>query len=116
MVHKQTGNLLNTNSEPQVSTWIFVISASKELYAGEEGPFWRLEDLRQKMESSSLSAYSGHYRPSVQPLRTLETSWPSSMLIKFRYFLLLKIMSVVLSANQIKYEEILNHPNFKLPV
>ena len=35
MVHKQTGNLLDTNQELHGSKWIFVMSTSKKLYAGE---------------------------------------------------------------------------------
>jgi hypothetical protein len=35
MVHKQTGNLLDTNQGLQGSKWIFVMSTSKNLYAGE---------------------------------------------------------------------------------
>ncbi|KAK3228466.1 hypothetical protein Dsin_000347 [Dipteronia sinensis] len=82
MVHKQTGNLLNTNCEPQGSTWIFVISASKELYAGEKrkGSFHHSSFLAggtifaagrlvaENGKLKSVSAYSGHYRPTTENL------------------------------------------------
>ncbi|TXG49348.1 hypothetical protein EZV62_025223 [Acer yangbiense] len=91
MVHKQTGNLLNTNCEPQGSTWIFVISASKELYAGEvslictfyykrKGSFHHSSFLAggtilaagrlvaEDGKLKSVSAYSGHYRPTTENL------------------------------------------------
>lgn len=35
MAHKQTGNLLDTNQGSQGSKWIFVMSTSKNFYAGE---------------------------------------------------------------------------------
>ena len=35
MVHKQTGDLLDTDREVHDSKWIFVMSTSKKLYAGE---------------------------------------------------------------------------------
>ena len=35
MVHKQTGSLLDTSQKLQGSKWIFVMSTSKKLYAGE---------------------------------------------------------------------------------
>ena len=35
IVHKQTGSLLDTSQKLQRSKWIFVMSASKKLYAGE---------------------------------------------------------------------------------
>lgn len=35
MVHKQTGDLLDTNLGLQGSKWIFVMSTSKKLYASE---------------------------------------------------------------------------------
>ncbi|KAI9156944.1 hypothetical protein LWI28_014463 [Acer negundo] len=82
MVHKQTGNLLNTNCEPQGSRWIFVISVSKELYAGEKrkGSFHHSSFLAggtilaagrlvaEDGKLKSVSAYSGHYRPTTENL------------------------------------------------
>ena len=35
IVHKQTGSLLDTSQKLQGSKWIFVMSTSKKLYAGE---------------------------------------------------------------------------------
>lgn len=35
MVHKKTGDLLDTNRKSQGSKWIFVMSTCKKLYAGE---------------------------------------------------------------------------------
>lgn len=35
MVHKQTGDLLDTNLGLQGSKWIFIMSTSKKLYASE---------------------------------------------------------------------------------
>ena len=35
IVHKQTGNLLDTNSGLPRAKWIFVMSTSEKLYAGE---------------------------------------------------------------------------------
>lgn len=34
-MHKQTGDLLDTNAQVTGSKWIFVMSTSKKLYAGE---------------------------------------------------------------------------------
>ncbi|KAL5733663.1 hypothetical protein ACOSQ2_033355 [Xanthoceras sorbifolium] len=82
MVHKQTGNLLNTNCGPRGSTWIFVISASKKLYAGEKrkGSFHHSSFLAggttlaagrlvaKDGKLRSVSAYSGHYRPTTENL------------------------------------------------
>ncbi|KAG7946284.1 hypothetical protein I3843_14G032000 [Carya illinoinensis] len=82
MVHKQTGNLLHTNQGLQGSKWIFVMSTSRKLYGGEKkkGLFHhssflaggatlaagRLEAEHGKL--MSVSAYSGHYRPTDENL------------------------------------------------
>ncbi|XP_059443525.1 IQ domain-containing protein IQM3-like [Corylus avellana] len=84
MVHKQSGNPLDTNQGLQGSKWIFVMSTSKNFYAGEKrkGLFHhssflaggatlaagRLEAEGGKLKS--VSAYSGHYRPTDENLGT----------------------------------------------
>ncbi|XP_030965955.1 IQ domain-containing protein IQM3-like isoform X2 [Quercus lobata] len=82
IVHKQTGSLLDTSQKLQGSKWIFVISTSKKLYAGEKrkGSFHHSSFLaggatlaagRLEAESGklkSVSAYSGHYRPTAENL------------------------------------------------
>lgn len=35
IIHKQTGNLLDTSNGSKGTKWIFVMSTSKRLYAGE---------------------------------------------------------------------------------
>ncbi|KAJ6381616.1 hypothetical protein OIU77_030321 [Salix suchowensis] len=50
IIHKQTGDLLHTI---QGAKWIFVMSTSKRLYAGE-----------------SISPYSGHYRPTEDSFKS----------------------------------------------
>ncbi|KAI3458868.1 hypothetical protein Pfo_015531 [Paulownia fortunei] len=81
-MHKQTGDLLHTNEEVTGSKWIFVMSTSKKLYAGEKkkGTFHHSSFLaggatlaagRLVAESGklkSVSAYSGHYRPTDENL------------------------------------------------
>ncbi|KAK4433160.1 IQ domain-containing protein IQM3 [Sesamum alatum] len=78
LMHKQTGHLLDTNKEVADSKWIFVMSTAGKLYAGEKkkGRFHhssflaggatlaagRLTAERGKLKS--ISAYSGHYRPT----------------------------------------------------
>ncbi|KAK8633108.1 hypothetical protein V6N13_013962 [Hibiscus sabdariffa] len=47
IIHKLTGNELDTIDGMKEGKWIFVMSTSKKLYAGK-----------------SISAYSGHYRPA----------------------------------------------------
>ncbi|KAF5470092.1 hypothetical protein F2P56_010635 [Juglans regia] len=82
MVHKHTGNLLHTNQGLQGSKWIFVMSTLRKLYGGEKkkGLFHhssflaggatlaagRLEAEHGKLKS--VSAYSGHYRPTDENL------------------------------------------------
>ncbi|KAB2594991.1 hypothetical protein D8674_030441 [Pyrus ussuriensis x Pyrus communis] len=82
LVHGGTGHLLDTNLGMQDSKWIFVMSTSRKLYAGvkKKGSFHHssflaggatlaagrlaVKDGRLK----SVSAYSGHYRPSNENL------------------------------------------------
>ncbi|KAK2976341.1 hypothetical protein RJ640_014172 [Escallonia rubra] len=82
IVHKQTGGLLDTKHELQDSKWIFVMSTSRKLYAGEKrkGLFHHSSFLaggatlaagRLMAECGklkSVSAYSGHYRPTAENL------------------------------------------------
>ncbi|XP_020972372.1 IQ domain-containing protein IQM3 isoform X2 [Arachis ipaensis] len=53
IIHKQTGDFLHTYEDTEVAKWIFVMSTSKKLYAGK-----------------SISAYSGHYRPTDDSLNS----------------------------------------------
>ncbi|XP_011018903.1 PREDICTED: uncharacterized protein LOC105121799 [Populus euphratica] len=81
IIHKQTGDLLDTT---QGAKWIFVMSASKRLYAGEKrkGKFHHSSFLaggatvaagRLMAEHGilkSISPYSGHYRPSEDSFKS----------------------------------------------
>ncbi|KAF3441694.1 hypothetical protein FNV43_RR15609 [Rhamnella rubrinervis] len=85
IMHKLNGYLLDTKKGLQGSKWIFVMSTSKKLYAGEKkkGSFHhssflaggatlaagRLEAERGILKS--ISAYSGHYRPTDDRLDSL---------------------------------------------
>ncbi|KAJ9184445.1 hypothetical protein P3X46_004171 [Hevea brasiliensis] len=78
ITHKKTGNLLDTSNGPKGAKWIFVMSTSKRLYAGEKkkGIFHHSSFLaggatlaagRLMVENGtlkSISPYSGHYRPT----------------------------------------------------
>lgn len=78
IVHKLSGDLLDTNGDLEGSKWIFVMSTSKRLYAGQKrkGLFHHSSFLaggatlaagRLMAEGGklrSVSAYSGHYRPT----------------------------------------------------
>ncbi|KAL6327098.1 hypothetical protein AAG906_014342 [Vitis piasezkii] len=78
IVHKLSGDLLDTNGGLEGSKWIFVMSTSKRLYAGQKrkGLFHHSSFLaggatlaagRLMAEGGklrSVSAYSGHYRPT----------------------------------------------------
>ncbi|KAJ6727398.1 IQ DOMAIN-CONTAINING PROTEIN IQM3-LIKE [Salix purpurea] len=82
VVHKQNGNLLDTNQGLEASKWIFVMSTCRKIYAGEKkkGAFHHSSFLaggttlaagRLTAENGklrSISAYSGHYRPTNQNL------------------------------------------------
>nr|DAD48612.1 TPA_asm: hypothetical protein HUJ06_018549 [Nelumbo nucifera] len=86
IVHKQTGTFLDTNSGSQNVKWIFVMSTSKKLYCGEKkkGSFHHSSFLaggatlaagRLAAENGvlkSISAYSGHYRPTEENLGTFQ--------------------------------------------
>ncbi|KAJ0976753.1 hypothetical protein J5N97_012227 [Dioscorea zingiberensis] len=82
IVHKQSGELLHTSKESGGGKWIFVMSTSKRLYAGEKkkGMFHHSSFLaggatlaagRFTAENGVLKciwAYSGHYRPTKENL------------------------------------------------
>ncbi|KAL0401512.1 UNVERIFIED_CONTAM: IQ domain-containing protein IQM3, partial [Sesamum latifolium] len=82
LMHKQTRNLLDTNEEVTGSKWIFVMSTSGKLYAGQKkkGRFHHSSFLAggatlaagrlaaERGSLKSISAYSGHYRPTDENL------------------------------------------------
>ncbi|XP_070051205.1 IQ domain-containing protein IQM3-like isoform X2 [Nicotiana tomentosiformis] len=82
IVHAKTGNLLDTTKGLPRAKWIFVMSTSKRLYAGEKkkGMFHHSSFLAGGATSAagrlvvedgrviSISAYSGHYRPTEDRL------------------------------------------------
>ncbi|KAK9016390.1 hypothetical protein V6N11_078891 [Hibiscus sabdariffa] len=70
IIHKLTGNELDTIDGMKEGKWIFVMSTSKKLYAGKnkKGMFHRSSFLVGGATLAagrlSISAYSGHYRPA----------------------------------------------------
>ncbi|CAM0145136.1 unnamed protein product [Urochloa decumbens] len=82
IVHKQSGEPLDTSQGPKGTKWIFVMSTAKRLYAGkkERGVFQHSSFLaggttiaagRFTAENGiikSIWAYSGHYKPSAENL------------------------------------------------
>ncbi|KAM0916484.1 hypothetical protein ACQ4PT_010153 [Festuca glaucescens] len=82
IIHKISGEPLDTNQGPKGTKWIFVMSTSKKLYAGEKerGVFQHSSFLaggatiaagRFNAENGvikSIWAYSGHYKPSAENL------------------------------------------------
>ncbi|XP_057742296.1 IQ domain-containing protein IQM3 [Arachis stenosperma] len=84
IIHKQTGDFLHTYEDTEVAKWIFVMSTSKKLYAGKKkkGLFHHSSFLaggatvaagRLEVENGvlkSISAYSGHYRPTDDSLNS----------------------------------------------
>ncbi|XWS66711.1 hypothetical protein CRYUN_Cryun05aG0224000 [Craigia yunnanensis] len=84
IIHKQTRNVLDTIKGLKEGKWIFVMSTSKKLYAGEKkkGMFQHSSFLaggatlaagRLVAEQGivkSISAYSGHYRPTDDSLES----------------------------------------------
>ncbi|XP_068661232.1 IQ domain-containing protein IQM3-like [Aristolochia californica] len=83
VVHKQTGELLETTTASIKGKWIFVMSSSRKLYAGrkKKGIFHHSSFLaggatlaagRFIAENGALKAiwaYSGHYRPTEENLK-----------------------------------------------
>ncbi|XP_027366518.1 IQ domain-containing protein IQM3-like [Abrus precatorius] len=84
IIHKQSGDFLDTKEGSEDAKWIFVMSTSKKLYAGKKkkGLFHHSSFLaggatlaagRLEVEHGilkSISAYSGHYRPTDDTLNT----------------------------------------------
>ncbi|KAG5043878.1 hypothetical protein JHK87_007793 [Glycine soja] len=82
IINKQYGDLFHTNEDSEDAKWIFVMSTSKKLYAGKKkkGLFHHSSFLaggatlaagRLVAENEilkSISAYSGHYRPTDDTL------------------------------------------------
>ncbi|KAF8020721.1 hypothetical protein BT93_G1223 [Corymbia citriodora subsp. variegata] len=78
IIHKQSGELLHTKEGSEDAKWIFVMSPSKKLYAGKKkkGVFHHSSFLAGGVTIAagrlvaehgvlkSISAYSGHYRPT----------------------------------------------------
>ncbi|KAK7345378.1 hypothetical protein VNO77_15982 [Canavalia gladiata] len=82
IIHKQSGDFLHTKEDSKDAKWIFVMSTSKKLYAGrkKKGLFHHSSFLAGgatlaagRLEAQhgvlkSISAYSGHYRPTNDTL------------------------------------------------
>ncbi|KAI3933158.1 hypothetical protein MKW92_000705 [Papaver armeniacum] len=82
ILHKLSGELMDTSIGSEGSKWIFVMSTSKKLYAGEKkkGCFHHSSFLAggttlaagrlvaENGELKTISAYSGHYRPTEENL------------------------------------------------
>ncbi|KAI4348992.1 hypothetical protein L6164_009651 [Bauhinia variegata] len=82
ILHEQSGDLLHTREDSEGAKWIFVMSTAKKLYAGKKkkGLFHHSSFLaggvtlaagRLEAEHGilkSISAYSGHYRPTDDTL------------------------------------------------
>ncbi|KAI3923122.1 hypothetical protein MKX01_014505 [Papaver californicum] len=82
ILHKLSGELMDTSIGSEGAKWIFVMSTSKKLYAGEKkkGCFHHSSFLAggttlaagrlvaENGELKSISAYSGHYRPTDENL------------------------------------------------
>ncbi|PIA39255.1 hypothetical protein AQUCO_02700440v1 [Aquilegia coerulea] len=82
VMHKQTGELLDTSEGDKKAKWIYVMSTSKKLYIGVKirGKFHHSSFLAggttlaagrlvcEKGVLKSISAYSGHYRPTGENL------------------------------------------------
>ncbi|XP_030489545.2 IQ domain-containing protein IQM3 [Cannabis sativa] len=87
IVHKLTGELLDTKQGKQSTKWIFVMSTDRKLYVGEKkkGLFHHSSFLAGAATLSaggllvewgrvkSVSAYSGHYRPTDMNLSSFLT-------------------------------------------
>ncbi|XP_063947455.1 IQ domain-containing protein IQM3 isoform X2 [Daucus carota subsp. sativus] len=85
IVHQQTGIFLDTNNGLPGAKWIFVMSTYQKLYAGEKkkGGFHHSSFLAggatlaagrlvvNNGTLKSISAYSGHYRPTDERLDSL---------------------------------------------
>ncbi|XP_058107703.1 IQ domain-containing protein IQM3-like isoform X2 [Magnolia sinica] len=84
IVHKQTGELIDTSKGSDGCKWIFVMSTSKRLYAGEKkkGTFHHSSFLAggatlaagrfiaKNGMLKAIWAYSGHYRPTDENINS----------------------------------------------
>ncbi|KAK7355420.1 hypothetical protein VNO80_14675 [Phaseolus coccineus] len=84
IIHSQSGDFLHTKEDSKDAKWIFIMSTSKKLYAGKKkkGLFHHSSFLaggatlaagRLEAEHGvlkSISAYSGHYRPTDEALNS----------------------------------------------
>ncbi|XXG88279.1 hypothetical protein AAC387_Pa12g0508 [Persea americana] len=82
IIHKQTGELIDTTQGSEKGKWIFVMSTTKKLYAGQKkkGVFHHSSFLAggatlaagrftaENGKLKAISAYSGHYRPTEENL------------------------------------------------
>lgn len=82
VIHKQSGEPLDTSKGPKDAYWIFVMSTARRLYAGkkEKGVFQHSSFLSGGATIAagkftvkagvikSIWAYSGHYKPSTEDL------------------------------------------------
>ncbi|KAL6595584.1 hypothetical protein ACP70R_047924 [Stipagrostis hirtigluma subsp. patula] len=82
IIHKLSGEPLDTSQDPKGTKWIFVMSTLKRLYAGkkEKGVFQHSSFLAggatiaagrftaENGHIKSIWAYSGHYKPSAENL------------------------------------------------
>ncbi|XP_077230613.1 IQ domain-containing protein IQM3-like isoform X2 [Tasmannia lanceolata] len=87
IVHKQTGEFLDTNTGSEKDKWIFVMCTSKKLYAGQKkkGTFHHSSFLAGGATLAAgqfiaengvikcIWAYSGHYRPTDENLKVFST-------------------------------------------
>ncbi|KAJ0101605.1 hypothetical protein Patl1_05919 [Pistacia atlantica] len=99
-VHKQTGNLLNTNHGLRGSKWIFVMSASKTIYAGE----------KQKgiIPSFQLPSWSGHFGSRKTDGHKMESSslYQHTVDITARQMRILVCFLAFLKENEINVDEV----------
>ncbi|XP_062201722.1 IQ domain-containing protein IQM3-like isoform X2 [Phragmites australis] len=82
IIHKQSGEPLDTSHDPKGAGWIFVMSTAKRIYAGkkEKGVFQHSSFLAagaaiaagmftaENGVIKSIWAYSGHYKPRIENL------------------------------------------------
>eukprot|EP00268_Persea_americana_P025110 TRINITY_DN2445_c0_g1_i3.p1 TRINITY_DN2445_c0_g1~~TRINITY_DN2445_c0_g1_i3.p1 ORF type:complete len:315 (-),score=35.96 TRINITY_DN2445_c0_g1_i3:211-1155(-) len=82
IIHKQTGELIDTTQGSEKGKWIFVMSTTKKLYAGQKkkGVFHHSSFLAggatlaagrftaENGKLKAISAYSGHFRPTEENL------------------------------------------------
>ncbi|RCV37060.1 hypothetical protein SETIT_8G032500v2 [Setaria italica] len=104
VIHKQSGEPLDTSQGPEEAKWIFVMSTARKLYSGkkEKGVFQHSSFLAggaiiaagkltaENGVIKSIVTYSGHYKPSMENLvnfmKFLEESGVDLKEIKARPF------------------------------